>query len=191
MKHIMKPVKNRRRGEQGFTLAETLMAVLILLMVSAVVAAGVPAAANALSKTVAASNAQVLLSTTITALRDELSMADIPDQGAGTSIAYTNSMGNASTISSEENAEENGIYLRVTAYGADSNSNRRLLVSQEAATSDLYATFDSIVCSNGVVTVTGLAVKRGSNTVAGPLNYKIRVTGYVETPTPGGTGGGG
>ena len=47
--------------QNGFSLAEMLVAVLILLMVSAVVAGGVPTASNAYSKAVDAANAQVLL----------------------------------------------------------------------------------------------------------------------------------
>ena len=56
--------------QNGFSLAEMLVAILILLMVSSVVAGGVPAASNAYSKAVDAANAQVLLSTAATALRD-------------------------------------------------------------------------------------------------------------------------
>ena len=59
-------------SQDAFTLAETLITVLILLMVSAVVAGGIPAAANAYRKAVDAANAHVLLSTTVNALRSEL-----------------------------------------------------------------------------------------------------------------------
>ena len=63
------------RNESGFTLAETLLTTLILLMVSVIMATGIPAARDAYEKIVLASNAQVLLSTTINALRDELGTA--------------------------------------------------------------------------------------------------------------------
>ncbi len=59
----------------GFTLAETLMTMLILLMVGLVMAEGVPAAVTAYGKAVDAANAQVLFSTTVNALRSELSTA--------------------------------------------------------------------------------------------------------------------
>ena len=58
------------KDEYGFSLAETLMAVLILLMVTSVVATGIPAAANAYFKAVDASHAQVLLSTTMISLSE-------------------------------------------------------------------------------------------------------------------------
>ena len=71
----MKKALQKLNSQAAFTLAETLITVLILLMVSAVVAGGVPAAANAYAKAVDAANAHVLLSTTVDALRSELSTA--------------------------------------------------------------------------------------------------------------------
>lgn len=68
-------LKHKRRGREGFTLAETLLAVLILLLVSVIVATGMPAATNAYNKVVLGANAKVMLSTAITALHDELGTA--------------------------------------------------------------------------------------------------------------------
>lgn len=68
---IRKKIKNR----SGFTLAETLVAIIILLLVSSIVAEGVPVAQNAYDKVVVAANAKVMLSTAITALRNELATA--------------------------------------------------------------------------------------------------------------------
>ena len=68
---ITKKLKNR----SGFSLAETLVAIIILLLVSAIVAEGVPVAQNAYDKVVVAANAKVMLSTAITALRNELATA--------------------------------------------------------------------------------------------------------------------
>ena len=70
MKVIVK-LKNRL----GFTLAETLMAVLILLLVASVIAAGIPAAVQAYRNAVDGANAQALISSTVNALRSELSTA--------------------------------------------------------------------------------------------------------------------
>ena len=69
----MKMRKARHRS--GFTLAETLLAVLIMLMVSLIMATGIPAARNAYEKVVLGANAEVLLSTSLTALREELGTA--------------------------------------------------------------------------------------------------------------------
>ncbi len=72
MRSILKKLK---KGKAGFSLAETLIAILILLMVSAIVAGAMPAAASAYQKTVDAANAQILLSTAMTVLRDELALS--------------------------------------------------------------------------------------------------------------------
>lgn len=63
------------KGRAGFTLAETLLAILILLLVSGIVATGVPVAKNVYEKVVLSANAQVMLSTAISKLRDELGTA--------------------------------------------------------------------------------------------------------------------
>ena len=60
--------KFMRSGQKGFTLSETLFAMLILLMVTSIVATGIPIAGRALKNAVDASHGQVLLSTTMTAL---------------------------------------------------------------------------------------------------------------------------
>ena len=79
--------KKKLKNRGGFTLAETLLAVTILLLVSAIVATGMPAAKNAYEKVVLASNAEVLLSTAASALRDELGTA-WNVQTKGTGITY-------------------------------------------------------------------------------------------------------
>lgn len=59
----------------GFTLAETLLAVTILLLVSVIVATGMPVAKNAYEKVMLSSNAETTLATAVAALRDELGTA--------------------------------------------------------------------------------------------------------------------
>ena len=60
MRTILKKLK---RGRAGFSFAETLIAILILLLVSSIVAAALPSASNVYVKSVDTANAQVLLST--------------------------------------------------------------------------------------------------------------------------------
>ena len=174
----MKNERARIRSSRGFTLAETLMAILILLMVTAIVAAGIPVASNALKKAVEASHAQVLLSTTMTALRDELTTAkNIPDLGGSndTTIDYTDENG----VESKIYLASNGIMLE-KEYPSETKS--RLLVSQKAATSDLYAEFTDASYDRdaGVLTISGLTVKRGNGSTIADLDdleFKIKVVG--------------
>ena len=78
---------SRLKSRRGFTIGEVLVSVLILMMVFSIVAAGIPAAANAYYKVVDAANAQMLLSTTLTRLRTELSTAT-QVKCSGTTIEY-------------------------------------------------------------------------------------------------------
>ena len=71
---LLKQMK-RLRSKRGFTLAELMIAMLILSMVTAVAAGGIPVAINAYTKVVETANAQMLLSTTMTKLREELGTA--------------------------------------------------------------------------------------------------------------------
>ena len=178
----MKNERARIRSSRGFTLAETLMAILILLMVTAIVAAGVPTAANALNKAVEASHAQVLLSTTMTALRDELTTAKNIDYDASSkTITYTDDEG----VSSQITSTDDGIHLKKIikeASGTDPETSiDRLLVSQKAATSDLRAGFTGVTISDsGVLTISGLTVKRGNGSTIADLDdleFKIKVVG--------------
>ena len=179
----------------GFTLVETMIVVLILLMVSSVVAAGLPVAVNVLDSVVEASNAQLLLSTTMTALRDELSMArDITVGADGTTIQYTNSRG----LRSEISPGTDGIYLKV-----DGTTQTGLLVSRETASKSrktgepvLYATYTKVgfkvVGSNqdkSVLTFEGLAVMRNGKKAAttgvkgddsSDSIYSIRIVGCTD-----------
>ena len=77
------------KGRGGFSLAETLLATLILLLVATIMTTGIPAAKTAYEKVVLGSNAQVLLSTAVNALRDELGTAwDVTPSADNKSITY-------------------------------------------------------------------------------------------------------
>lgn len=202
-------IAKKNRG--GFTLAETLIAVLILLMVTGIVAAGIPAASEALTKAVDASHGQVLLSTTMTALRDELATArsigamvveeaeeagEAEDGEAGddeadeapasvVSFSYVDSSGAKCVLESRPD----GIYLTKeatpeSATGVSRPGFTKLLVSKEAATENLYAAFDSVSYSNGIVKIMGLRVYKnlrdGSKQVLSDLDgvdFEIEVIG--------------
>lgn len=167
---------NRLKSNKGFTLAELLITVLILLMVSSVVAAGIPVAANALGKVVDAAHGQTLLTTTYTALRDELSTA-IPGRtitASGKSITYTDSDGIISKIESKSD----GIYI--TKPFTSEGGSERLLISKVAATENLNTTFSGITCNNGIIEITDLKVnnKKTENQVNNLEKVLIRIVGY-------------
>ena len=191
---------NQKRNRGGFTLAETLIAVLILTMVAGIVAGGIPAARNALDKAVDTSHSQLLLSTTMTSLRNELATASsitcasetvnedgsvAEDPAARKIISYVDSSGAVCTLQSEDD----GIYVEKEA-SPDISSGvnhpripHRLLVSEQAATKNLYAAFTSASYSNGIVKIEGLKVckKQGDSELVlsdlGDVAFEIEVIG--------------
>lgn len=192
--------KNQKRNRGGFTLAETLIAVLILTMVAGIVAGGIPAARNALDKAVDTSHSQLLLSTTMTSLRNELATASsitcasetvnedgsvAEDPAARKIISYVDSSGAVCTLQSEDD----GIYVEKEASPDISSAvyhpgiPHRLLVSEQAATKNLYAAFTSASYSNGIVKIEGLKVckKQGDServlSDLGDVAFEIEVIG--------------
>ena len=183
--------------QNGFSLAEMLVAVLILLMVSAVVAGGVPAASNAYSKAVDAANAQVLLSTAATALRDELGTArnvSISDDKK-TVRYYSADNGNYSELSLGEkdgrsvimltsylgeevtnpDSDASGGSASATIYGTTEDTVQWELVSSAAITKKLGLTYDSVSYDNGIITFTNLKVLKNSTVLAELGQLEIRV----------------
>jgi len=176
-------IRNRIRETRAFTLAETLVAVLIMLMVSVIVAAGIPAAARAYENVFIASNAEVLLSTTMSALRNELSTArdiEVISTTEGGSTEYTVSYYNQATASisrisrdTEAGSETPGniMYERYAKgqsgdllddlYSEADTGGKTSFISESAMGDRLYVTFDSISGpDDGIVTVSGLKVCR-------------------------------
>ena len=74
--------RRKLKNNKGFSLAETLLAVLILLLVATIVANGIPVARNVYNRVIIGASAQLLLSTAVTALRNELGMAMRDELGA-------------------------------------------------------------------------------------------------------------
>ncbi len=170
MRTVMEKLKKNRGG---FSLAETLIAILILLMVSAIVGGAIPTASTVYKKTVDAANAQILLSTTLTELRDELSTASNITVSDDTTVSYRNGSGywqivlvkegsNIIPIGEGDAAPKKtitpGIWLcRATAFNPETgvatypgladfgtDGNTRLLVSEKAANENLAVSYTGI-----------------------------------------------
>lgn len=183
------------KQQNGFSLAEMLVAVLILLMVSAVVAGGVPAASNAYSKAVDAANAQVLLSTAATALRDELGTARNVSISGKTVRYYSADNGNYSELSmsgsddrpvimltsylgenvNNSGSDVSGESASATIYGTTEDTVQWELVSGAAITKKLGLTYDSVSYDNGIITFTNLKVLKKSTVLAELGQLEIRV----------------
>ncbi len=200
----MRMNRNRRkRRKSGFTLSETLIAILILLMVSAIVAGAIPTASNVYIKTVDAANAQLLLSTTITKLRDEFSTAKRVVSYSASTIEFFNEHGARKIVvvakASSYPEGINGPGVWVYPENTDTTSDATYgspyrLVSQQAATSDMYVSLEFTGVSDGVITIGSdqegstakIQVKKENtdNTVlAEQKKFSVRITGEAAMPT--------
>lgn len=171
-----------KNNKSGFSIAEALIAVLILLMVSSVVAAGMPVAAKAYTQVVDSANAQLLLSTTVTALRDELGEAnDITVDTANKTVSYTSSTGGDSVIGFTDNGvtiTSGNIYSLDTSGGSETKVYNRNLVSEKAAASLVFK-INSITYNSNIVKISGIVVSRIGKTdeLAVLSDLEIKVIG--------------
>ncbi len=173
MIHMNRRMRKKLDTVRGFTLAETLLAVLIMLLVSTIVVAGIPAAKSAYENVVLASNAEVLLSTTISALRNELGTSEIIDTPSGNinitytdgditksvtaskAIIYYNENRSSFSVLFKDESDSKSVQLaryigydpvkkEISSGGLGVNSKPERLISKAAATNDLYVTYDSV-----------------------------------------------
>ena len=184
------------RARQGFSLAETLIALLIVLLVSIIVATGVPSAINAYHNAVAGSNAQVALSTVATALRDELGSAtEVTVDGNGNMTAYLCGEGYWATITIGTNDKvpmKKPADARLAA--AENNKSWSLVPAAQlsATQGDLYSSYESIKYADNVFTVNKLLIKDGHNKELVKIDsLKIRAAycKVVPSKTDGSTAG--
>lgn len=187
---MLKKIRTRIKDRAGFTLAEILMVVLILLMVSTVLAVGIPAAVNAYNKVVDAANAQVVISTAMTSLRDRLGMAteivEPTESATATTISYIDNVGSESQIFLKTD-ENKTIYVKdyvnlnldSTAYPAYP------LVSDSGSSKKLFVTYESVSFDKGkgIVTFNNIEVKKKSDPDGSALAevpaFKVRVLTYT------------
>ena len=176
-------MKRKLQSRGGFSLAEMLLATLILLLVATIMTTGIPAAKTAYEKVILGSNAQLLLSTTVTALRDELGTAwDV--EVSGTTVTYSSAnTGTKSVISLKNNTIYRQEFARETTDDKDVIFGKKLsdgtygrddvtLISGAASTSDLFVTYDTVSYDKGFVTFNNLKVcrKSDSNAVCAELS---------------------
>ena len=166
-------LRRKLKSKVGFTLTELLLATLILLMVSSVVAAGVPTAANAYFKVIDAANAQILLSTTVTRLKSEFSLASYIS-GGGISIVY-NANGIQKTISRNN---EKGIMVQVEDGEAQQLVPKA--ISNSLRSKNMVSSYGGITYANGIFTVSGLVITKDGKTLAGPVNLTIRTVAGTD-----------
>ena len=163
-------LKRKLNKRKGFSLTELLAAVLILSMVSAVVAGGIPVAKDAYEKITLSANAQVMLSTAVSALRNELCKASEVKKTDTTVLEYfSTSIQNYSQISlkdkdgNDTTTPGTATDIVVIQYSHNTGSSENppqphKLVSAKAGDDRLHVVYSSLNYANGVVEIRGLEV---------------------------------
>ncbi len=111
MKKILTKAKQKLKQNRGFSLVELLMTTLIMLMAASIVARGIPAAQKVYKRTVDVANAQVLLSTALIVLRDdvgfatEVKVADDATALSGNKITFLSPRKGVITLSAKMGSE--------------------------------------------------------------------------------------
>ena len=187
-------IKHKFGSTVGMTVLETLMAMFILAMVTSVVATGIPTAANAYNKVLDSANAQLVLSTAMIKIRDELETADelvLTDENKTVTYKTVNNGRSRIYLNTDTPKEKYGHegVARLWQYmdpvidnnldGSIADKKNRLLVSQKASNDNLYLTYTSIsfTANSKYVTFKDLVVKKinDDQILAGPLDYSVKL----------------
>ena len=150
-------IRNRIRNSKAFTVSEALVALTIVLLVTAIVAAGIPAAANAYNKVVMVSNSQVLLSTTMSTLRNELLTAsDVQTKGTANSngqysklVYYNASIGAVSSIFRASSGDSE----QTDNEGAGNNTESTTVSEKEGTIMFQRYALDELITGDSTITV--------------------------------------
>jgi len=190
-------IAKKHKNTEGFTFAEVLVAVLILVMITAGL---MPAAMRAYQNAVDASNAHALLTETVNTLRSELSTAwDLTVSEDGKKITYKSAgTGSESIISLNGNAIEIQKYTELPASTA---SKPRWFTSEQVAPSPnpliseamkkqtgagnnpMSVKFEkAILNEDGFITIENIEVGRTTNPIVKIDNLVIRTLGGEKTP---------
>ena len=180
MTKISRAIKRKLNIKKGFTIAEMLVAIIILLMVSSIVAAGIPVAREAYEKIVLTSNAEVLMSTAITALRNELGTAKDIEADGSQIVYYNSARGSTSKIFTEDSDIKIQRYFSNTGLSQNSNKVNLLMHLAEGVKNDDLSNFHVVFSGisydeeNGVIKVTDLTVYHKTRSLL-KRNISIRV----------------
>ena len=178
------------RAKRGFTFTETLVSLLIIVLLTALVASCIPVAINAYKQVMNASNAQMALSTTTSALRNELGLAVDVKVAANGSLYYQTGEGDWVRIDNGSVGLVKHVYKDaiggfkpdtpgteidavslVPDEAIEGASNDEPLRVSMGGASGASITYDA---SSGVFTVHGIQVTSGSTQVEGVDDYKVR-----------------
>ena len=183
------------RNNKGFTLTETLLTVILVLLMTGAVAAGITIMNRTIRRIQNKANAEVLLSTTLTLISSDLknTVAVVPDGekkaedgGETVKLLQIRENGTDAWIGIENDssaagsdAENGGIRKKYYTQTVNSETGDREYqdtnisigyVTKQAKTDTLYTTIGSITYSNHVLTIHDLEVKNTNDETQAKLD---------------------
>ena len=153
-------IKSKIKNQNGTTLTELLAALIIMLLVTSIVVGGLPAAIRCYRKVVDTANAQVLMSTTANALRNELGLAE-KIKIDGTTINYTKADGLNYTISQDD-------MIKVTIKNPYQELSREYTLVSEAlsAAQGLSISYETVEHTDENIIFKNIIVKKNTRKLA-------------------------
>ena len=151
-------IKKKLKSKKGFSLTELLVAIAIVALLSTILVTGVNLAMRSYAAVTDESNAQVLLSTCATMLRNELANARV--------IKTENN-----TVRYQRGDSNNVLTLKMADGEITVNDNQ--FISDVTATNDLHVSFDSITYADSQFTITNLAVKKGESKTLSSIDLLV------------------
>lgn len=159
-------INAENRTKKGFSLTETLVALLILGLVSVMMVTGIRLAVTQHRKVVDKANAQVLMSTTIAELRTRLSNAY--DVSINDNAIYYKDLGTKSNMVIKPT--DKGMMIK---YASQDDSKAKLLVTTEAASKNMHVECE-LSREGDLIVFTNIKVMRGEDKLAELNEYCIR-----------------
>lgn len=170
------------RDKKGFTLAETLLTVVLVLLVSGAVAAGISVVSRTIHKIQNKANAEVLLNTTLTLLSEDLKNTKavvmtedesevgyfrIRENGADVWIGVKNGGSTAAGQKTDNTGIQKIYYTETVSTDGESafaeTGISAAYVTGKAKTDTLYTTIGSITYDKPVLTIHDLEVKNSDD----------------------------
>ena len=166
-----KNVELNKKKNAGFTLAEVLVACIIIVLLTAVGARGISTAAHAYFNVIDRANASTLLSTSLSELRNELSVATNVSIDDNSIVYRSERSGNESKI--KNGADNSGIV--VSEYINNVDSFDRLLVTSKAATEKLHCEYENVKYENGAITIYNVKIIKNGTVLINRPEYVIKI----------------
>ena len=160
-----------KKKNAGFTLVEMLASCIVIVLLTAIGARGISVAANAYFNVVDRANASTLLSTSLSELRNELSIATNVSIVDNTIVYRSGRSGNESKI--KNGVDNSGIV--VSEYINSVDSFDRLLVTSKAATEKLHCEYEDVKYENGTITICNIEIIKNGTVLINRPEYVIKI----------------